>query len=112
MLAGGPQDGQTYVVFSDALSPSEPPAGSDVESRCTVISKREEEAEGFIRSETEPSEVQDQSALAAEADHDGHQADMEDPQDGYQSTNSGQSRESATCTKHCVDTECTSKSLE
>ena len=41
--------------------------------------------------------MQDQSALTAEADHKGHQSDVDDPQDGDQSTNSGQSKESATC---------------
>ena len=84
------------MVFSDALPPEGHPAGSNVESKCSATTKGEEEAEGFLRSEAEPSEVQDQAALPAEADHDGHQSDDEEA-DGDQSTNSGQSKESATC---------------
>ena len=72
---GCPQDSQTHVAFSDALPPEVHPACSDVESRCSLITKREAEAEGFLRSETEPSEAHDQPASAAEADHDGHQLD-------------------------------------
>ena len=56
----------------------------------------DEEAEGFLRSETEPSKVQDQAALPAGAENDGHRSDDEEA-DGDQSTNSGQSKESATC---------------
>ena len=55
--------------------------------------------EGFYRSETEPSEVQDQPIMKAEEPPDGNQSDEEDPQDGNQSTNSGHSRESASCEK-------------
>ena len=92
MPAGGPDDGQTHVPFADALPPDSSLAGSDVESR---IIKGEEEAEGFYRSETEPSEVQDQPFFKAEAVHDGHQSDEEDPQDGNQSINSDQRRKAA-----------------
>ena len=84
------------VAFLDAQPPEEPPAGSDVESRCSRATKGDEEAEGFLRSETEPSEVQDQVDLPAGAEHDGHQSDDEEA-DGDQSTNRGQSKESATC---------------
>ena len=94
--AGGPRDGQTHVLFSDAPPPDALSASSDVESRTT---KGDEEASGFYRSDTEPSEVQDQPIMKAEEPPDGNQSDEEDPQDGNQSTNSGHSRESASCEK-------------
>ena len=59
--------------------------------------KGDEEASGYVRSETEPSDVQDQPAMAAGSVHAGHQSDDEDPHDGNQSINSGQRKESATC---------------
>ena len=97
VLAGGLQDGQTHVAFSDALPPEGQPAGLDVESKCSAISKGDEEASGYYRLETEPSEVQDQPAIATGTFHAGHQSDGEAPQDGNQSTNSRQSKELATC---------------
>ena len=68
---------------------------SDVESRTT----KGEGASGLYRSDTEPSEVQDQLILKAEALLDGHQSDAQDPHDGNQSINSGHSRESVSCEK-------------
>ena len=50
----------------------------------------------FLISETEPSEVQDQVALPAEAEHEGHRAG-DAGSDGEHSTNSGRTQESATC---------------
>ena len=99
--AGGPQDGQTNVAFLDKQPTEEPPAGSDVESnstwqRCLPTTKGDEEAEGYLISEAEPSEVQDQVALPVEAEHDGHR--VEDAgSDGEQSTKSGHTQESAAC---------------
>ena len=50
-----------------------PPVFSQCVQMWSPVIKGEEEVEGFYRSETEPSEVQDQPTMKAEAVPDGHQ---------------------------------------
>ena len=110
--ASGPQDGQTSVAFLDTQPTEEPPAGSDVESKSTWQTTRGDEApEAFLISETEPSEVQDQVLLPAEAEHDGHRAG-DAGSDGDKSTNSGRFQESATCQQVVNQLAAVTESLE